>query len=80
MEPDEPAQPPDGAAPPAMPPDPFTPADIGDALIMGSFKGLRRAGAGLMEASLITAAHVVISGISNEARKPPEPSLCATAS
>jgi hypothetical protein len=73
--PEEPAEAPDGRASasiPGMPADPFTPADTGYALIMGSFRGLRKAGAGLMEAALITAAHVVISGISNEARKPPE--------
>ena len=72
MEPDEPAEPPGGRASPSMPADPFSPATTGYHLIVASFHGLRSAGCGLMEAALITAAHVVITGIATEARKPPE--------
>ena len=67
--PDEPAEPP---ASPSMPADPFSPAATGYTLIAASFHGLRSAGCGLLEAALITAAHVVISGIAGEAKKPPE--------
>ena len=67
--PDEPAEPP---ASPSMPADPFSPAATGYHLIAASFHGLRGAGAGLVEAALITAAHVVMNGLATEARKPPE--------
>jgi hypothetical protein len=54
--PEEPAEPPDGRAGPSMPPDPFAPADTAHALVVATLHGLRRNGAGLVEACLTTAA------------------------
>ena len=76
--PEEPAEPPDGRAGPSMPPDPFAPADTAHALVVATLHGLRRNGAGLVEACLTTAAWVVLNGTVSEAKQPPEQTLCTT--
>ena len=70
--PEEPAQPPEGPVPPSMPPDPFAPADTGYAVIVNMMTGLQRAGATPVMAALFTAAHLAISNLFAEAKKPPE--------
>ena len=72
--PGEPIQPPDGPASPSMPPDPFAPADTGYAVIVNMMAGLGRAGATPVMAALFTAAHLAISNLFAEAKKPPEQS------
>ena len=70
--PQEPAQPPEGRAGPSMPPDPFTPADMGFAFLVTMLHGLRRNGAGLLEACLTVAGVTVLNGIAAQAQQPPE--------
>ena len=55
-----------------LPPDPFTPVDLGYAFVMSEFRGLRKAGAGLAEAAMITAAHCVINSMTMKDREIPE--------
>ncbi len=51
---------------PAPPADPVSAEDSTYAAIVSEFRGLRRAGAGWVEAALLTAAHLVIIGAANE--------------
>lgn len=67
MDPDDTPEP-DQAS---MPPDPFTPVDDLFTVVYAEFCGLRRAGASLAEAALITAAHVAVNGIVNQDSQPP---------
>jgi hypothetical protein len=57
---------------PPLPPDPFTPVDLGFAFVMTEFRGLRKAGAGIAEAAMITAAHCVINSMTLKDRDVPE--------
>jgi hypothetical protein len=56
----------------SLPPDPFTAADTGYAILAAEFKGLRKAGVPMMAASLIVAAHAVINGIAVQEQHKPE--------
>jgi hypothetical protein len=54
------------------PPAPFTPEDGVYAAIVSEYLGLQRAGADMLGAALITAAHLTYIGIANSAQ-PGEP-------
>ena len=51
---------------PEAPADPVSAEDNTYAAIVSEFRGLRRAGAGWVEAALLTAAHVVVINAANE--------------
>lgn len=53
-----------------LPPDPFTPVDAMFAVVYAEFCGLRKAGASLGEAALITAAHLAVNGVMNQDNQP----------
>ena len=61
----------DEAAPPEVPEPhaPFTPEDGAYAAIVSEYVGLRRAGADMMGAALITAAHLFLMGAANAAQR-----------
>ena len=61
---------PHDASPAGMPPDPFTPADAAYALIYAEFAGLRKAGAGIVEAAVITAAHIIVTRALDQGQPP----------
>jgi hypothetical protein len=69
---DDEAAPPDPPEPPVAP---FTPEDGLYQAIVSEYVGLQRAGAGILDAALITAAHLVYLGLANAVaqQQPGEP-------
>jgi predicted nucleic acid-binding protein len=55
-----------------LPPDPFTATDAGYVIIVTEYRALRKAGAGMVAAALITAAHAVINGMAVREQEKPE--------
>ncbi|HEV2375782.1 MAG TPA: hypothetical protein VGS19_26900 [Streptosporangiaceae bacterium] len=60
------------AGEPGQPPAPFTPEDGYYAAIVSEYLGLQRGGADPFSAALITAAHLMLLGIANQAQQHPE--------
>lgn len=56
-----------------MPPDPFTAADAAYTVIYAEFCGLRRAGASIIEAAVLTAAHIIVNRVAGHEPPPPAP-------
>ena len=59
---------------PDQPADPFLPGDAGSIAIVTMLHGLRRAGAGLVEAAVTVAAQVAMTGIVTQAQQQDPPS------
>ena len=53
------------------PTDPFLPGDVGSIAVVTIFRGLRRAGAGMVEAALIVGAQVAITAVVTQAQQDP---------
>jgi hypothetical protein len=64
--------PPEEPGAPEQPHAPFTPEDGYYAAIVSEYMGLQRGGADPFSAVLITAAHLMLLGIANQARQQPE--------
>ena len=64
----------DEDAPPEVPEPhaPFTPEDGAYAAIVSEYQGLQRAGANMMGAALITAAHLFFMGLAGAAQQLPD--------
>lgn len=58
---------------PDQPPDPFLPGDIGSIAVVTMLHGLRRAGAGMVEAAVMVAAQVAMAGIVTQAAQQQDP-------
>lgn len=58
---------------PDQPADPFLPGDVGSIAVMAIFRGLRRAGAGMVEAALIVAAQVAVTAVVTQAQQQDPP-------
>ena len=53
------------------PADPFLPGDVGSIAVVTIFRGLRRAGAGMVEAALIVGAQIAITAVVTQAQQDP---------
>ena len=53
------------------PADPFLPGDVGSIAVVTIYRGLRRAGAGMVEAALIVGAQVAITAVVTQAQQDP---------
>ena len=56
---------------PDQPADPFLPGDVGSIAVVTIYRGLRRAGAGMVEAALIVGAQVAITAVVTQAQQDP---------
>jgi hypothetical protein len=64
----------EGSAEPVGPPvAPYTPEDGAYAAIVSEYVGLQRAGADMMGAAMITAAHLMFMGMANAGTQQPDP-------
>jgi len=55
------------------PADPFLPGDVGSIAVVNLYHGLRRAGAGLVEAAVMVAAQVAVTAIVTQAQQQDPP-------
>ena len=58
---------------PDQPADPFLPGDAGSIAVVALYHGLRRAGAGMVEAALIVAAQVAVTAMVTQAQQQDPP-------
>ena len=56
---------------PDQPADPFLPGDVGSIAVVTIYRGLRRAGAGMVEAAMIVGAQVAITAVVTQAQQDP---------
>ena len=61
------------AEPASQPVAPYTPEDGAYAAIVSEYVGLQRAGADMMGAAMITAAHLMFMGMANTGTQQPDP-------
>ena len=58
---------------PDQPADPFLPGDVGSIAVMTVYRGLRRAGAGMVEAALIVGAQIAVTAAVTQAQQQDPP-------
>jgi hypothetical protein len=58
---------------PDQPADPFLPGDAGSIAVVALYHGLRRAGAGMVEAAVIVAAQVTMTNVVTQAQQQDPP-------